>query len=85
MKQLGRWKTADPSFPFGARPDAYAPSIVDRRCLATDNRNYQPGVLRLNISPIGSVIPEKPRVFNRIQEPRAPSWLPPLPRRNFAL
>ena len=53
--------------------------------LATDNRNYQPGVLRLNISPIGSVIPEKPRVFNRIQEPRAPSWLPPLPRRNFAL
>ena len=47
--------------------------------------NYQPGVLRLNISPIGSVIPEKPRVFNRIQEPRAPSWLPPLPRRNFAL
>jgi len=29
MKQLGRWKTADPSFPFGARPDAYAPSIVE--------------------------------------------------------
>jgi len=28
--------------------------------LATDNRNYQPGVLRLNIAPIGSVIPKNP-------------------------
>ena len=27
---------------------------------ATDNRNYQPGVLRLNIAPIGSVIPKNP-------------------------
>jgi hypothetical protein len=28
-KALGRWRTSDPSFPFGARPDAYVPSIVD--------------------------------------------------------
>jgi hypothetical protein len=27
---------------------------------ATDNRNYQPGVLRLNLAPIGSVIPKNP-------------------------
>jgi hypothetical protein len=34
---------------------------------------------------IASRFHKEPRAFNSIQEPSVLSWIPPLPRRNYAL
>jgi hypothetical protein len=42
-----------------------------------DNRNRQPGVLRLTDVTIRPVVFKEPRVFNSIQELSVLSWIPP--------